>query len=759
MSADRFFDLLPAVIRTVDADRGHPLRDLLRVIAREADTVEDDVRRMYADLFIETCEQWVVPYLGDLVGYRWLPVPQGRAAGALVPRRAVADTIRHRRRKGTRSVLEDLALAVSGWPAIVCDSDDADPLCAGAPRGQITVRTWRLPVWPLTRIRPFYQGDRVNSYHLSVLGNDAPMFIRPQAPTDDDPDRRPRPPRRLSLTALRADLPAHYGEGRSICLYENGSPIAVERIEPMSLRGWDAEVFGDRVGLDPALGRVLFPERYDLGRITASLWYGFAQPIGGGEYQRGEPASAGAAPSLFRTGHLTDDGTALIAALHGINPFAAHLRELIDPAVLTADPGDPGTAARLCAELNRLMVAHDLRQGSPDLRELDEEGAQLAVTVDGGPGRIRLNRLLLEANLPRAVRRAIAVVRVRAEDAQPVIIEAVRGAQQSARPPLHLVVELCDSGLYVEPIEITLPDQHTFELRAADGCRPTLLLPARRRDIDDMIVECGTGCRVILDGLMIAGHPVRIAGDPAEVLIRHCTLVPGWEISDNCEPGHGDELSLILTDRRDHGLRSRPRAAPAAEELLATCLTIQHSIVGTIIVQRDEVRAEPIRLDIRGSVVDATRDRIDAIAAPNHRHAHAIASIADSTVIGGVRLHAIELGENSIFTGAMSVHRRQIGCLRYCFVATAQRTPRRFACRPDAAAPGVRPKIMTKRYGRPDYCRLADNCPAEILTGADDESEMGVFHDTYTAQRRANLERALLDHVPLGWGFTVENRS
>jgi len=35
----------------------------------------------------------------------------------LIPRREVADVVRARRRKGTLSLLEDLAADVAGWPA------------------------------------------------------------------------------------------------------------------------------------------------------------------------------------------------------------------------------------------------------------------------------------------------------------------------------------------------------------------------------------------------------------------------------------------------------------------------------------------------------------------------------------------------------------------------------------------------------------------------------------------------------------------
>ncbi|MFD0346183.1 hypothetical protein ACFQ0M_09125 [Kitasatospora aburaviensis] len=125
-AADRLFDLLPLVHRMRDEAAGHPLRDLLRVVAEQVQVVEEDIARQYENWFVETAEDWVVPYLADLVG--WTPVPDAgwTAAGltgrdlarrsALAPRQDVADTLRHRRRKGTRALLEDLALDVAGLP-------------------------------------------------------------------------------------------------------------------------------------------------------------------------------------------------------------------------------------------------------------------------------------------------------------------------------------------------------------------------------------------------------------------------------------------------------------------------------------------------------------------------------------------------------------------------------------------------------------------------------------------------------------------
>ena len=80
--------------------------------------LEEDIEQLYDDQFIETCAPWVAPYIGDLIGYRTL---YGLTDKIGSPRAEVADTIAFRRRKGTASMLEQLARDVTGWDARVVE--------------------------------------------------------------------------------------------------------------------------------------------------------------------------------------------------------------------------------------------------------------------------------------------------------------------------------------------------------------------------------------------------------------------------------------------------------------------------------------------------------------------------------------------------------------------------------------------------------------------------------------------------------------
>src|SRR5271167_1189454 len=82
---DRLYDLIPVVYRLRDADRGYPLRALLRVIGEQMSVVEKDIAGLYENWFIETCQDWVVPYIGTLIGYT--PVEDAAQLGTGTTRR------------------------------------------------------------------------------------------------------------------------------------------------------------------------------------------------------------------------------------------------------------------------------------------------------------------------------------------------------------------------------------------------------------------------------------------------------------------------------------------------------------------------------------------------------------------------------------------------------------------------------------------------------------------------------------------------
>ena len=62
----------------------------------------------------------------------------------------------------------------------------------------------------------------------------------------------------------------------------------------------------------------------------------------------------------------------------------------------------------------------------------------------------------------------------------------------------------------------------------------------------------------------------------------------------------------------------------------------------------------------------------------------------------------------------------------------------------------MRPVFTSLRYGDAGYCQLSPACAVEITQGADDQAEMGAFHNLYQPRREANLRAALDEYLRFG---------
>ena len=624
--------LLPAIYAVRDAEQGHPLRALLGVIGEQVDLVDEDIRRLYDNWFIETCDDWVVPYIGDLLGY--IPVAAGQpgdpatAAGrrrnrVLAPRREVANTIAYRRRKGTLALLELVARDTAGWSARAVEfsrllawaqhlnlqhparggtldlrggevldlvgspfdrvAHTVDVRRPGSARTRglhnlpsVGLYVWRIGAYSVTQA-PAYcrEQDGEGCFTFSVLGNDAPLFTRlePEAePTHIAGEiNLPAPIRRRALDQRRE---VYYGP-------------------PLSLHVWRARE-GDEA---PSPENAVRPDQL----VVADL---------GGWYY--EPA----------------EGTVVVDPVRGRIAFPR-------------------------GELPEGDVWVSYHYG---------------FSAEMGGGEYR--RELSEAATARVYRV------VQQSGGQPLRDALARWRHERDAEGLRYgVIEIADSGFYGEPLDLDLQEGESLQIRAASGRRPVLnLLDQRPSRTDPLAVRGARGSRLTLDGLLITGRGIHLQGDLDCVVIRHSTLVPGWELEADCTPCHPSKPSITT-----RGFRGR--------------LVIEHSIVGAIHVNEDEVRQDPIDLRVSDSILDATSSGRSVLATPRGRRAHAILTVTRSTLIGQLLIHAIERGENSIFLGRADVARSQRGCIRFSWVPKDSRTPRRFHCQPDlaitTAAPGA----------------------------------------------------------------------
>ena len=707
---DRLYDLMPAVYRVRDAESGYPLRALLQVVSEQVNLVDADIAQLYNNWFIETCQEWVVPYIGDLIGYTPLfetgeptNVKSPRALvreRILIPRADVANTVRLRRRKGTLAVLEELAETAAGWPSRAVefyrllsytqnvnfvnlkrgrtlDIREGDALAdLGGPfehsahgvdiRGgqtsgstekynipDVGVFVWRLKTYSVTEAPALcFDEEGPNCFLFSVLGNNTPLYNRSQPGASLPPAKinLPVPVSRRDLAAS-GEVANYYGIGKSIeiLLDTPRQLVPPEQIVAADLSDWTYRPMPGQVAVDPVLGRIAFPPAQTRRTtVWVSYQYAFSADMGGGEYDR----------------TLTEPQT-----------------------------------------YNLYLV-----------------GEQAAYTH---------------------------------------INDALKQWQSDA--PQNGIIEITDSGVYVEPINITLQSGQTLQLRASNRTRPVLrLLNWQTSQPDDLTIigEAPASGKptswFTLDGIVITGRGVQVQGDLGGLLIRHCTLVPGWGIDCGCTPTRPMEASLELDNAPD-------------------CVRIEHSILGAIQVNRDEATEDPVHISVSDSILDAASSSQIALGAPGKLCAHADLEIRRCTVFGQIQTRSIQLAENCIFMGLIQVCRRQQGCIRFCYITPGSRTPRRYECQPDLVVAAVNalalsdnisaadkaelmaqeiarvePVFNSVRYGNPVYCQLSDCCAREITTGSDDQSEMGAFHDLYQAQRAANLLARLDEYTPAG---------
>lgn len=670
MSFDRetLLSLLPAIYRIRDQElaqasglaRG-PLADLLDVIASQVALLEEDVEQLYDDAFIETCAEWAVPYIGDLVGYR----PIHGAAPKVISRRAeVARTVAYRRRKGTATVIEQLAADVTGWRSHVVEffqrlattqymnhprtgiflapdlrrwerlerigtgfdtiprTVDVRRIASGRGRHNIPnvgVFVWRIEAHPLSRSPAVAEDDR--RFRFSSLGNDTPLYTRPV--TEDEITQLSAPinvPLPISRRVLEAHLGDYYGDDllrKSLRLYVGAAaplqPVDVDDIRVCYLGdhagSWAHLPPAGKFAIDPVLGRLALPPERAGEQVEVDFHYGFPAEMGGGEYERG----------------LAD---------------------------------------------------------VPGVVRVPQQHATVQAAID-----------------------------------------ALNG---------NGVVEITHSGRYAETLSIQAGADQRIELRAANGARPTIVLGG------PFALAGGLDAEIVLDGLLVAGGPLEVANVAGNQLrkltLRHCTLVPG--------------LSLDAG-----GLPTAPLAASLAARIPNLEIAFERCISGAVRVDAgSEVR-------MADSVLDGCSRTGVAYSADDGSSAGGALRLEACTVIGKVHALKLPLVSNTILFAGLAANewaapviavRRQEGCMRFSYVPSGSRAPRRYRCVPDEASGPVAPQFTALRYGHPAYVQLRKASGPAILTGAEDEGEMGALHFLMQPQREANLQARLEEYLRVG---------
>ncbi|MBR0565480.1 hypothetical protein J5J83_05020 [Azoarcus sp. L1K30] len=700
LDADALLALLPAFYRERDAESGGALRALLAIIAEQGALLEADLQRLYDNAFIETCDDWVVPYIGDLLGVRALHPVSGTAAFG--PRALVANTLRLRRRKGTALVLEALAHDATGWraraveffeqlattqyldhprPHAVRTPDLRRSLAVdridgpfgremhtvdvrALPAGRFNLPNvglylWRLQAYPVQRGTARPATARPGFYTFDPLGHTRPLFNRPRSETDIGHLAEPiNVPEALHWQDLHAEL-----EARRQALTDGDSTNET----------WFATAGGSavlRVWVD---GLEIAPEHLVVCNLSAI-------PGVIPEDWRRPPASLTVSPT--RPGRPDRVFPAAGGVLVGIDPQRGRLAL---PSGVTPTTVEVGYACGFPG---------DIGAGPFDRRPAIDETDPLAALPDPADFDVHLH-------IPSAATPTLASALTPPANPADAANRVVAGRRT-------LITLDTDHSEVLSPV-LDLPDTYVA-IEAAHGRRPVLE--------GDLHLKGNASTRLSLDGLLINGG-LQLQGPLRGVSLRHCTLVPAHGGIDHT--GTATDLTLSL--------------------YRCLCGAINSNKPLAAVLMRDSV------IDGNGGAaidVDDSALKVNAC-----------------TVLGSVSAGRIEAA-NSIFDGLVRIARRQDGCVRYCYLPPKSETPRRYRCQPDLVstdlpaaeakreARRVTPAYTSVRFGTSAYTQLTTSTAIEIRCGAEDGAEMGVWQHLQQAQREANLRLALDEYLRFG---------
>ncbi|MEM6468158.1 MAG: hypothetical protein AAF802_01220 [Planctomycetota bacterium] len=701
--AERLYQLLPAVYQQEDQKQGYPLKALLGVIGKEVGVVEEDIANLYQNWFIETCDDWVVPYIGDLVGSELTEV---------VSRAEIANTIRYRRRKGTLALLESLARDRAYWPAKAVEYDrlvaqtqsvkhlepargrwvdlratealdrlgspdesvahniDVRRINSSRTPGRFNLPSvglfvWRIQTFSSTMHRPRKRGeaDGRTLYTLHPLGLETPLHTRPDQPSSSgmpdfeselDQPGIPEPIRRRAFSVAPRDF---YGLSKSLQIWEEvkrGSRrrrklVPPEQIVVADLQHWNYPVpRGARtpIALDPTTGRMIVPPSFS-NRLRVTFHYGFPSEIGGGEY----------------------------------------------PRLPSQTP---------CTTIYRVF-SQAANQGH------EYKNIQLALQAWN------------------------------------------EGIATGAEPP-RAVIELAENREH-RPLRLAMPHGHELQIRAAQGVRPII-----RRILWKTGSE-NEGGRLVLDGLVVRSGvfvgtrkrpgPDSLVPDPSDLVLRDCTLPP------RSNEGHrkaGAVLSVKHASARvqiENSIVGRIRIEKEEARTAPCRLTIIDSIVdggsGGWAIRGPRSEGNP---PCRPAHATAVIERSTVLGRCRLHHV----DIAQDSIFTG-HFFAARTQEGCmrfcyVPPGSSTPPRYQ------CQPDLVQQQVDRVAPRSEAGAWAERerrrvvPRFNSIAYGAPDYCQLSDHTATEIRRGSSEESELGVYHNLYQPQKEASLQTRLEEYTP-----------
>jgi hypothetical protein len=687
------FELLPTVYRLRDVDNGGALEALVGLIDSQAELLRADLEGLWDDLFIETCNEWVVPYIGDLVANTPLYEVPG------VGRRAdVADTIHWRRRKGTLAMLGDLARHVTGWK--------------GTAVAMFELLSWNQN---LNHVRMLPGSEDPRGLHGGlphplVLDRVGTVDLRDR----DCVDRIGTAWDEVCHTVdvrRGSDQEGWYGI-KKVCFFcFRLTSYPMRRIDPAAASP----------AAEPLAGTGCY--RFSpLGQDAPVFHQGVALPAGQ-DFAQEENADAAIRPYRFYRHPELDWGQSL-----GI--------EIGGTAVPVSDV--------LCKDLSQWtdpdsMVAVDVRTGRirvgssyPLTGALKVDACYgFSAGIGGGP--------YPRPNAPTAPPTAL---HLEVGPGKPFVkLEDAIGAWTGG-PPQDAVITVVDSATYTPAggvLDLSWPALASpvgLTIVAADQQRPTIV--GALKVANTLLHE------LVLDGLLISGT-LDVAGPVQEVSLTDCTLVPGLALNPDGSAAQPDTPSFTADAPADARTISFDRCITGP---LRIAVNANHLQVSDSIIDAPVGATHPIALagPVSGAHAgpESTLQRVTVFGSV---HVRELTLASDCIFVeGSVRADRRQAGCMRFCSLQLQGPHtpRRYRCQPDLVRAGAAPAD------VDAETLRVHPGFTSRHYGQPGYAQLERHCADEIKQGADDRAEMGAFHLLLQPFRETNLRVRLDEYLPFG---------
>ena len=728
MSRPRASTTVPAYVRFRDAGEGEPLKSVMETLEIPFIALHEDIGALYRNWFIETCEEWLVPYIGELVGVRGL-----ESSRQLLPtqRTRVANALAYRRSKGTLAVVERVARDVTGW---ACHVAELRQTLATAPSVEDPVVARGQTGGPAAAGRPGSPGRSVQRHHP----HPRPQAGRPVDPPQEDPGGFH--PLHLGLAFWR--LESYPVSGGQPCPRDfTGAPAASRRAFTFNPFGLDAPLFNppqtaaEAVYLSTERNLPVVLRPLPLGEEIAALRAG--RPVTDG-FLGPEPA--------FRI--LVDrDGES------GLLPIPPEEMEICDLSAWEGGAGG-GASVRVDPVLGRFLFPDE----SPGRDVRVEYSYGQSMDLGGGP---YPRPPAAMAPVPITWRAVVARGCRRRFDADrgvyyfPSLGEALEAWNQGRSLPIPPprrslsvpqggVIEIADSAIHEVRSWVHL-EGRCLGIRAADGCCPLLrggleLIGSRSRVVDASLpsaLRSDAPLRqneLYLQGLWLEGGLELVGG--GSLFLSHCTIDPP-------RPGHAQPCAIRFKG-------GRVSEAAGRSVVKADCCILGGLLLGD--------RAAEVELT--DCIVDCGDGGTGGNGGPGGDGGVAIQGsqtalqIARCTVFGEVRLDRLPSAVGALFLSPVHVALASEGAVRFCYLAAGSAVPAQDHCvGPGVTAPGaaaVVPAFTSTVYGDPGYAQLSPGASEELRTGGEDGNEIGVYNTLRQSDRLANLPEALKEFLP--WG-------